>query len=44
MDSGVDGEHDDLDQLFGYDGNELIRPWWRDSNGHGTHGKRALVI
>ena len=30
-------DHPDLDQLFGYDGNELVQPWWRDVDGHGTH-------
>ena len=37
MDTGVNRDHPDLDQLFGYDGNELVQPWWRDVDGHGTH-------
>lgn len=37
MDTGVNRDHPDLDQLFGYDGNELVSPWWRDTDGHGTH-------
>ena len=37
MDTGVDNDHPDLDSLFGYDGNELVQPWWRDADGHGTH-------
>jgi len=39
MDTGVDGDHPDLDsdRLFGYDGNELVQPWYRDVDGHGTH-------
>lgn len=37
MDTGVNRDHPDLDQLYGYDGNELVQPWWRDIDGHGTH-------
>ena len=39
MDTGVDRDHPDLDVngLFGYEGNELVQPWWRDVDGHGTH-------
>lgn len=39
MDTGVHRDHPDLDsnRLFGYDGNELVQPWWRDTDGHGTH-------
>lgn len=39
MDTGVDRSHPDFDEdrLFGYDGNELVQPWWRDVDGHGTH-------
>lgn len=37
MDTGVNRDHPDLDQLFGYDGNALVQPWWRDVDGHGTH-------
>ena len=37
MDTGVNREHPDLDDLFGYDGNDLVSPWWRDTDGHGTH-------
>lgn len=37
MDSGVDLNHEDLDQLSGYEGNDLVQPWGRDTMGHGTH-------
>jgi len=39
MDTGVNRDHPDFDsgQLFGYDGDELVKPWWRDIDGHGTH-------
>jgi len=39
MDTGVNRDHPDLDEdrLFGYDGNDLVQPWWRDLDGHGTH-------
>ncbi|KAL3924230.1 MAG: hypothetical protein SGILL_001176 [Bacillariaceae sp.] len=38
MDTGVWRGHDDLDELFGPDGNtDLVQPWFRDVNGHGTH-------
>jgi len=39
MDTGVNRDHPDLDEdrLFGYDGNELVQPWWHDVDGHGTH-------
>jgi len=37
MDTGVDRGHNDLDQLFGDTSNEFVTPWYRDSNGHGTH-------
>lgn len=39
MDTGVDRDHPDLDndRFFGYDGDELVQPWYRDTDGHGTH-------
>jgi subtilisin family serine protease len=39
MDTGVNRDHPDLDEsrLFGYEGDELVQPWWRDVDGHGTH-------
>ena len=39
MDTGINRDHPDLDEdrLFGYDGNELVQPWYRDVDGHGTH-------
>lgn len=39
MDTGVNRDHPDFDEsrLFGYDGDELVQPWWRDVDGHGTH-------
>ena len=37
MDTGVWRGHDDLDQLSGHEGNDLVQPWFRDVNGHGTH-------
>jgi len=39
MDTGVERDHPDFDEkrMFGYDGNELVQPWWRDVDGHGTH-------
>lgn len=33
----MDLDHEDLDQLSGYEGNDLVQPWWRDAVGHGTH-------
>mmetsp|Transcript_17183 Transcript_17183/g.39696 ORF Transcript_17183/g.39696 Transcript_17183/m.39696 type:complete len:592 (+) Transcript_17183:253-2028(+) len=39
MDTGVNRDHPDLDEdrLLGYDGEDLVQPWWRDVDGHGTH-------
>merc|ERR1719343_1827159 len=39
MDTGVNRDHPDFDadRLFGYDGEDLVQPWWRDVDGHGTH-------
>jgi len=39
MDTGINRDHPDLDEdrLFGYEGNDLVQPWWRDLDGHGTH-------
>jgi len=39
MDTGLNRDHPDLDadRLFGYDGEDLVQPWWRDVDGHGTH-------
>lgn len=39
MDTGVNRDHPDLDndRLFGYDGDALVSPWYRDLDGHGTH-------
>lgn len=39
MDTGVNRDHPDLDndRLFGYNGNLLVQPWYRDVDGHGTH-------
>jgi len=39
IDTGVNRDHPDLDEdrMFGYDGNELVQPWYRDVDGHGTH-------
>eukprot|EP00531_Pseudo-nitzschia_arenysensis_P017823 CAMPEP_0116123160 /NCGR_PEP_ID=MMETSP0329-20121206/4600_1 /TAXON_ID=697910 /ORGANISM="Pseudo-nitzschia arenysensis, Strain B593" /LENGTH=584 /DNA_ID=CAMNT_0003617057 /DNA_START=218 /DNA_END=1972 /DNA_ORIENTATION=- len=39
MDTGVNRDHPDFDsnRLFGYEGDSLVKPWWRDVDGHGTH-------
>jgi Subtilase family len=37
MDTGVYNGHEDLENLNGYEGSELISPWWEDDDGHGTH-------
>jgi len=39
MDTGVNRDHPDLEnnRLFGYDGNDLVQPWYNDVDGHGTH-------
>jgi len=39
MDTGVNRDHPDFDssRLFGYEGDNLVKPWWRDVDGHGTH-------
>jgi len=40
IDTGVNRDHPDLDleRLSGFDGaGGLVTPWWRDSDGHGTH-------
>jgi subtilisin family serine protease len=44
MDTGVNRDHPDLDEsrLFGYEGDELVQPWWRDVDGHGTTPRGLL--
>ncbi|KAG7366113.1 cold-active serine alkaline protease [Nitzschia inconspicua] len=37
IDTGVWRGHEDLDRLFGHEGNDLVQPWFRDVDGHGTH-------
>ncbi len=39
MDTGLNRDHPDFDsdRLFGYEGDALVKPWWRDVDGHGTH-------
>lgn len=39
VDTGVNRDHPDFDanKILGYNGNDLVQPWWHDQSGHGTH-------